>query len=126
MATRMEFLKAYWECDIKSMSEGQLDNILSYVDRDQNGFIEFHEFVAASVFPEDILQPEVLKQAFNDFDADGSGAIELGELRAIFSDEQEILEEDWNAMVAGVDEDGSGEISLEEFIVMMKNYFGSM
>jgi hypothetical protein len=32
--TRVEFLYAYWEVGIKTMSELELDRVLSYVDND--------------------------------------------------------------------------------------------
>ena len=126
MGTRAEFLQAFWDYGVKDMSEIELDSILSYVDSDQNGFVTFQEFVVASVFPEDILHPDILQQAFNAFDADGSGALELDELKAILQTEgKEILETEWEAIVAQVDDDGSGEISLEEFTEMMKIAFSN-
>ena len=126
MGTRAEFLQAFWDYGFKDMSEIELDSILSYVDSDQNGFVTFQEFVVASVFPEDILHPDILQQAFNAFDADGSGALELDELKAILQTEgKEILETEWEAIVAQVDDDGSGEISLEEFTEMMKIAFSN-
>ena len=45
----------------------------------------FEEFLVAVVFPEHILEPEILKKAFNLFDADGSGAIELDEMKMVLT-----------------------------------------
>ena len=85
MGTRQEFMQAYWECDIKTMNPQELDKVLAYVDNDQNGFVTFTEFMIASVFAEHILEPDILKNAFNEFDSDGSGAIDIQEFREILS-----------------------------------------
>ncbi len=53
--TRLEFLQAYWEVGLKSMSENEFDKVLSYVDSDQNGFITFPEFMIASIVKEHLL-----------------------------------------------------------------------
>ena len=127
MGTRNEFLEAYWECNIKSMNPQELDKILAYVDADQNGYVTFKEFMIACVFAEHVLEPDILKNAFNEFDQDGSGAIDVAEFREILGEYipegQEINDEDWKAMISAVDTGGDGEISLEEFIEMMQAYF---
>ena len=63
------------------MSAQEIDHIMATVDKDMNGYIEFEEFVIACVFSKHMLQPEMLKKAFNYFDQDQSGAIELDELK---------------------------------------------
>jgi hypothetical protein len=55
MLSREEFLMAFWGVGMKSMSEVEVDKILSFVDNDGNGFVTFSEFLVASVGPEDIL-----------------------------------------------------------------------
>lgn len=70
--TRAEFLQAYWRVGIKSMSELQLDRVLSYVDSDENGFITFGEFIVASVSQKEILTKEKIHACFKSFDMDSS------------------------------------------------------
>lgn len=81
--TRTEFLQAFWSVGIKSMSEIELDRVLSYVDNDQNGFITFGEFIVASVSSKEILTKERINACFRSFDQDGSGAISLAEIKEI-------------------------------------------
>ena len=61
------------------------------------------------------------KEAFKMFDKDGGGSIDVDELgdamRALGQDPDP---EELQAMVDEVDEDGSGEIDFEEFLLMME------
>lgn len=67
-----------------------------------------------------------LKEVFDEFDADGSGSIDAGELRNVFlSMGQEASVEEMSQMIAGVDDDDSGEIEFNEFMVLMCSNFGS-
>jgi len=72
----------------------------------------------------DFSEAEVfnLKRCFDSLDDDGSGTIAASELEAPliglgFANDRE----DIAAMVAEVDEDGSGEIDFDEFLLIIKN-----
>lgn len=63
-----------------------------------------------------------LKECFNSLDDDGEGTISIEELENPliglgFADTREEVE----AMVDEVDEDGSGEIEFDEFLLIIKN-----
>ena len=78
------------------MSALELDHIMATVDSDMNGFITFEEFVIASIFSKHMLDPQMLKKAFNFFDSDQSGAIELEELKEkLIGDKKSIPEREW-------------------------------
>merc|ERR1712151_256831 len=67
-------------------------------------------------------QKNEIKEAFELFDADGSGQIDVEELkiatRALgFEPKPGEIE----AMIASVDDDGSGQIGFDEFLQMMTN-----
>mmetsp|Transcript_16089 Transcript_16089/g.11604 ORF Transcript_16089/g.11604 Transcript_16089/m.11604 type:complete len:87 (+) Transcript_16089:2106-2366(+) len=67
-----------------------------------------------------LLTPEKLKAAFDMFDQDKSGAITLDEIINVLGvnkNKEEI--EEWKAIIEGIDADGNGEISFEEFSNMM-------
>lgn len=68
-----------------------------------------------------------LKEVFDHFDADGSGAIDAGELLNVFHsmDQKETTLEDMEQMIASVDDDGNGTIEFGEFMVLMCSNFGS-
>jgi Ca2+-binding EF-hand superfamily protein len=66
-----------------------------------------------------------LKEVFEHFDADNSGSIDSDELGNVFqSMGQDLSEDELKAMIAGVDDDGSGQIEFNEFIVLMCSNFG--
>jgi len=66
-------------------------------------------------------QIEVFKQAFDLFDADGSGVIDANELKeAMRALGFEVTKKQVDEMIEEVDQDGSGTIDLDEFIYMMK------
>lgn len=63
----------------------------------------------------------MLKQAFDLFDTDGSGAIDEKELRdAMKALGFESRRDEVKLLIEQVDKDGSGMIEFEEFLVMMK------
>lgn len=61
-------------------------------------------------------QEEVLR-AFDLFDTDGKGAIDLEDLRRVAADlGEQLSEEELAAMIEEFDMDGTGSISREEFV----------
>merc|ERR1712087_368778 len=71
-------------------------------------------------------QIEELKEAFNLFDADSSGAIDYKELRAaIKALGIEVKKEELKKMITDVDADGSGTIEYPEFETMMTAKMGA-
>jgi Ca2+-binding EF-hand superfamily protein len=65
-----------------------------------------------------------LKEVFDHFDVDHSGSIDAEELGAVFQAMgQEMSSEELESMIAGVDDDGSGQIEFPEFIMLMCSNF---
>jgi len=63
---------------------------------------------------------EELAKAFGDLDTAGSGSIEVGDLAlAIKAAQPDIDDSKVAAMVALVDEDGNGTVTLQEFVMLM-------
>merc|ERR1719195_754233 len=66
-------------------------------------------------------QKQELKEAFDVFDADGSGAIDDKELKVLMRKQGlDLNREELVAMILEVDEDGSGEMEFNEYATMMK------
>lgn len=102
-----------------------VERIMSSIDCDGNGYIDFHEFLMATLNWKQILTTEVMENAFKAFDADGNGEIRVRELRAMLEGEQEVDSGVWTEVLQDVDMDGNGAVSftqidLEEFKAMVK------
>ena len=75
------------------------------------------DYVKPGLTEDDI---EEIKEAFDLFDADGSGTVEPGELKnAMISLGFEAKNATLFHMISDLDKDGSGAIDFEEFLVMM-------
>ncbi|KAJ8566006.1 hypothetical protein K7X08_008582 [Anisodus acutangulus] len=90
-------------------------------DVDKDGYLDYGEFVAISVHFRKMGNDEHLNKAFEFFDKNQTGYIEIEELREALSDEIETnSEEVINAIMQDVDTDKDGRISFDEFAAMMK------
>lgn len=94
---------------------------MNVIDSNQNGLIDYSEFIAACLQSYNYLQENQLKAAFSYFDKDGSGTISRDELRVCLqSDDFTLSEEQINELLNGVDANNDGQIDYQEFITMMK------
>nr|AAP72282.2 calcium-dependent calmodulin-independent protein kinase isoform 2 [Cicer arietinum] len=90
-------------------------------DVDRDGHLDYGEYVAISVHLRKMGNDEHLHKAFDFFDQNQTGYIEIEELRNALSDEIETnSEEVISAIMHDVDTDKDGKISYEEFASMMK------
>ncbi|GAB4826423.1 Probable calcium-binding protein cml11 [Ancistrocladus abbreviatus] len=118
--TQLELGSVLRSLDLKP-SEDQLESLIQAADQNNNGMIEFSEFVAlvapglipAAKFP---YTEEQLKKLFNMFDRDGNGYITAAELVHSMAKFGHVLSaEDLTGMIKEADKDGDGAISFEEF-----------
>ena len=100
------------------------EEIMDRVDIKKVGYIEFEQFIKASVDKDKLLGEDILRYAFHYFDKDKSGNITAEELKLAFfgdrgssKDDQEMIEN----MMKEVDEDGNGEIDFNEFVKIMRS-----
>ncbi|KAK6134298.1 hypothetical protein DH2020_031896 [Rehmannia glutinosa] len=102
-------------------TEEELKTMIQEVDSDGDGFISLKEFVELNT--KDIDYDEVLenlKDAFQVFDIDKNGSISAEELQDVLQSlGEECTLAECRKMISGVDSDGNGTISFDEFKVMM-------
>mmetsp|Transcript_7733 Transcript_7733/g.7588 ORF Transcript_7733/g.7588 Transcript_7733/m.7588 type:complete len:97 (+) Transcript_7733:704-994(+) len=85
------------------------------VDTDHSGFIDYTEFIQATLRREILFSKKNLETAFRLFDKDGSGSISVKELRDILSNGELLDDAVWRDIIKEVDQNGDGEIDLREF-----------
>ncbi|CAG9950191.1 unnamed protein product [Clonostachys rosea f. rosea IK726] len=103
-------------------TESELQAIIDEADLDNNGALEFSDFVrlmSDKVKP--ISLDEELWQVFVMLDRNGDGRVSKEELReAMAVLANGVSEADLNEMLQAADEDDDGHISYEEFVKVMK------
>ena len=99
-------------------TEAELQEIISEVDIDGNGSIDFPEFltIMARKMKENNNKDEEIHEIFKVFDKEGNGFISVAELsHVMISLGEEITEEEVKEMIKEADIDGDGQVSYEDF-----------
>jgi calcium-dependent protein kinase len=99
-----------------------IDQIFLNLDSDNNGFIEYEEFIRAAIDKEVFLKDNILKFAFRYFDKDDSGEISYNEIEEVFkgSITKGDVEENLKKIIKEVDTNGDGLIDFGEFCDVMR------
>ncbi|KAH3742641.1 Calmodulin protein 11 [Pelomyxa schiedti] len=101
-----------------------IEGMISEVDTDNNGTVEFEEFKAMMAKAEQTEEQKEndLRKAFNVFDLDQDGFITKEELKAgmVRLGETDIKDDQIRAMIKDADINGDGKIDFAEFCRMMK------
>lgn len=106
------------ECKIK---EEDWDLAIQLMDSNNNGCIDYSEFIAGCMQSYVYLKENNLKQAFEYFDRDGNGTITLDELKeSLCSDDMLLDEKELENIISEIDQNDDGKIDYNEFIEMMK------
>ena len=114
-----ELKKGLMDMKSNKMTEEDIKKLFEALDVDQNGKIDYTEFIAATMDEANYYKHERLLEAFESFDKDGSGQISKGELLQTLKAEK-CQEKEIEKFIKVVDKDGNGKISKEEFMALMK------
>ena len=119
--SKEELMNAYKLAGIK-IKKSQLDKIINSMDFDNNGYIEYEEFIRATIPKENLFTDVNLKTAFDMFDLDKNGSISLSEIKEVLgikkNDDDKVIEELMNE----VQRTGNQEINFQQFKESMLNY----
>ena len=110
---------AYKEFYKKDLSDEDVDIIFKRVNYSGSGAIEYSEFVVASLYSKNLLDDKLLKAAFDSFDVDGNGQIDIEELKLVLAVDDDMDDYVLENIIKQVDKDGDNEISYYEFKNMM-------
>lgn len=93
-------------------SESELQDMINEVDADNNGTIDFPEFLTMMARKmKDTDSEEEIREAFKVFDRDNNGFISAAELRHVMTSIGEKLTDDEvDEMIREADQDGDGRI----------------
>ena len=104
----------------RNIKESDVIALFKSIDVDQNGKIDYTEFLAATIQKVNYYRNERLLEAFCMYDKDNNGHITKEELiqalKAEKSQEKEIEQ-----YIKAVDKNGDGQIDYKEFLTLMNN-----
>ncbi|EGX51863.1 hypothetical protein AOL_s00043g597 [Orbilia oligospora ATCC 24927] len=102
-------------------SESELQDMINEVDADNNGTIDFPEFLTMMARKmKDTDSEEEIREAFKVFDRDNNGYISAAELRHVMTSiGEKLTDAEVDEMIREADQDGDGRIDYNEFVQLM-------
>uniref|UniRef100_A0A7S1MKU5 non-specific serine/threonine protein kinase n=1 Tax=Alexandrium catenella TaxID=2925 RepID=A0A7S1MKU5_ALECA len=105
---------------------GDMQKLFEEMDIDGSGEIGYTEFLAGMIDQKNYLQEELVWEAFRTFDRDGSGEIDIEELKTMLKESPQKLgpgygESDVLSIFKEADRNNDGKISFEEFMLMLRS-----
>ncbi|KAL7313242.1 hypothetical protein PS15m_007010 [Mucor circinelloides] len=102
-------------------TDEELKDMINDVDSDNNGRIDFNEFLTIMSRMKGTDETENdLVEAFKVFDKDQDGSITQDELRSVMANlGQKLTSQELDEMIKEADTDGDGKINYKEFVKMM-------
>ena len=118
--TKKELTEGLYSYKDKSEVDEMVDVIFGRLDGDNNGFIEYEEFLRACIDKKSLMTKENLKYAFRFLDKDNSKTLNANKiLKAFLTKPNKEFEAVFNVTLKEVDKDSDGIINFEEFLELM-------
>merc|ERR1711992_506330 len=116
------FCQIYSKCFPSGNTREFCDHVFRTFDADQNGYIDFKEFLLSIDVTSSGTADEKLEWAFRMYDVDGNGWIDLGEMTRLVGSiykmlgQQETASERARSIFEKMDIDSDGRVTREEFM----------
>jgi calcium-dependent protein kinase len=124
-AITFEELKSGLERVGSNLVESEIRQLMDAADVDQNGTIDYGEFLAATLHLNKIEREENLFAAFSWLDKDKSGYLTIDELQQACS-RYNMGDTSIEDLIHEVDQDNDGRIDYNEFVTMMRKGNGAI
>lgn len=108
----------------KRVTDEEVRQLLDEADLDGDGKVSFKEFLRmnASAKMRKIHEDSELMEAFDYYDANKDGLVSVSELQSALGRlGMPVTKEEAQKMIKAADTDGDGQVSFEEFVILMKN-----
>ena len=99
------------------LNKYDLDEQFSLIDGDKKGYINYEEFLRASLGRKKILTDNILKYAFSFFDSNNTGFIRKKKMKSFFGNK--VDENTFKNIFDEIDSDKDGKINFKDFKAML-------
>ena len=118
--SKEELTNGLYEYKDKEEVDKIIDHLFILLDGDNDGFLEYEEFLRACIDKKQIMTSTYLKYAFKFIDKEKTGTLDVQKLiKAFVTTPNKILEAVFNNTLNTVDKDGDGIINFAEFQELM-------
>jgi calcium-dependent protein kinase len=117
--SHMEILEGFKNSLSIIQNEKEFLKVVRKIDQDRSGYIEYEEFIRATISKMTLLTDNKLQITFNLFDKDGSGSITPQELKSILGLSSKYSDKVWNEIINQIEHNKDDEVTYEEFKNMM-------
>ena len=118
--TKEELMNGLYDYRDKNEVNKVVDHLFTLLDGDNNGFIEYEEFLRACIDKKIILTNTYLKYAFKFLDKEKTGTLNTQKIiKAFVLTPNKLLEAVFNNTLNSVDHDSDGIINFSEFQELM-------
>ena len=118
--TKKELIIGLYKFRDKIIVDQSIDDIFLMLDGDNNGYIEYEEFLRACIDKNNVLNNENLKYAFKFLDKDNSGTLSVDKIMNVFVKKgNQTLKDIFKHSIEEVDKDNDGIINFNDFRELM-------
>jgi calcium-dependent protein kinase len=118
--TKKELTEALYSYKDKADVDEMADAVFQRLDGDNNGYIEYEEFLRACVDKKTLMTKKKLKYAFKFLDKNNTNTLNVQKIiNAFLTKSNKEIEAIFNITIKEVDKDNDGIINFNEFVELM-------